>query len=55
MRRHMMCLAHLPRSTNSNDKVELTCIGVHFGGFLMVFRELQIGTDGLTTVVHLLF
>ena len=42
----MMCLAHLPRSMNSNDKVEFTYTGVLFGVFLMDLRELQIGHDG---------
>ena len=51
----MMCLAHLPRSMTSNDKVEFIYTGVRFGGFLMVLRELHIGNDGFTTALLLLF
>ena len=45
----MMCLAHLPRSMNSNDKVEFTYTGVLFGVLIMNLRELQIGHDGFAS------
>ena len=48
----MMCRAHLPRSITFNDTVKLTCIGVHFGGFLRVIREFQIGNDDFKSAVH---
>ena len=51
----MMCLAYLPRSMNSNDKVEFTYTGVLFGVFLMDFRELQIGHDGIASELLRLF
>ena len=49
------CLAHLPWSITDNDTVKLTGTGVLLGGFFMVFRELQIGNDGFTTALLLVF
>ena len=51
----MMCLAHLRRSIDNNDTVQLIYTGVRFSDFLMVFRELQIGNDDFTSALLLLF
>ena len=50
-----VCLAHLTRSMNSNDKVEFTYTGVLFGVFLMDLRKLQIGHDDFASELLWLF